>query len=225
MAQFSRLDVLNRVLDVALMPVFHHSDAETACRVISAVAAGGVTVFEFANRGDHAIDVFKALTRHCQQHLPNVIVGAGTIVDDATAALFAAHGANFIVGPSFNERVARFCNRRKIAYLPGCETANEIAAAEEMGVEIVKLFPCEAAGGIGFVKQILGPSPWTRLLATSLDDVSREGVGAWFKAGVCGIGLWPELIPMECVAAGDYDAITRRTVEIRQWVRAARGLS
>lgn len=222
MARFSRLNVLSRLHEEALVPIFHHSEAEMACRVVAGVAAGGATVFEFTNRGDHAIDVFKALARHSEQYLPNVILGAGSIGDDATAALFAAHGANFIVGPSFNERVARFCNRRKIAYLPGCQTATEIAAAEELGVEIVKLFPAEATGGPGFVRQILGPSPWTRLLPTGLADVSRDGLKAWFDAGVCGVGIGRELIRKDFIENGDYDAITLRTAEILQWVREAR---
>ena len=222
MARFTILDVLNRILDEALVPIFSHGDAETVCRVADAVAAGGVTVFEFTNRADHAIEVFIALAHHCQRHLPNVILGAGSIVDEATAALFVAHGANFIVGPSFNERVARFCNRRKVAYLPGCQTATEIAAAEEMGVEFVKLFPCEAAGGPRFVRELLGPSPWTRLLPTSLRDVSPEGLAAWFEAGACAIGLGRELIPKDHVAAGDYAAITRRVQEVCEWGRDAR---
>ena len=204
------------------MPISSHGDAEIMCRVADAVFAAGVTVFEFTNRADHAIEVFRALAQHCQTHRPNVILGAGSIVDEATAALFVAHGANFIVGPSFNERVARFCNRRKVAYLPGCQTATEIAVAEEMGVEIVKLFPCEAAGGTDFVRQILGPSPWTRFLPTSLGDVSPEGLATWFEAGACAIGLGRELIPKEHVESGDYAAVTCRVQEVREWVRAAR---
>lgn len=204
------------------MPIFSHGDAQTVCRVMDAVVAGGVTVFEFTNRADHAIDVFKALAQHCQRHLPNVILGAGSIVDEPTAALFVAHGANFIVGPSFNERVARFCNRRKIAYLPGCETATEIATAEEMGVEIVKLFPCEAAGGARSAKEFLGPSPWTRFLPTGLSDVSPEGLATWFQAGACAIGLGRQLIPKDLVETGDFAAVTRRVNQVREWVGAAR---
>ncbi len=151
MARFSRLDVLQRIIDQALVPVFYHPDAPVGCRVIAACAAGGSTVFEFTNRGDHAIDVFQTLIQNTRREHPSVILGAGSIVDEATAALYAAQGANFIVGPSFNPAVARFCNRRKIPYLPGCATLTEIGVAEEAGVEIVKLFPCEAAGGPGHV--------------------------------------------------------------------------
>jgi len=223
MARFLRLDVYARLLDEALVPLFHHGDAETACGILSAVADGGAGVCEFTNRGDHAIDVFKALARHCQRHVPTMILGAGSIVDDATAALFIAHGANFVVGPSFDERVARLCNRRRIAYIPGCQTATEIATAEAYGVEIVKFFPARAAGGPEFVKQLLGPAPGTRLLATGIGEATADSLAAWFKAGVCGVGLGGDLIRADCVAAGNYPAIAQRVSEVRDLVRQARG--
>lgn len=223
MARFSRLDVLNRMIHEGLVPVFYHADPEVACRVAGACAAAGVTLFEFTNRGDQAIEVFQSLVQHCRKQLPEVIVGAGSVVEESTAALFAGQGANFIVGPSFNDRVARFCNRRKLAYIPGCATASEIGEAEEAGVEIAKLFPCDAAGGPGFVKALLGPSPWTRTLATGLEVVNRETVTAWFKAGVSALGVGKELISKEAVESADYAAITRRAVEICGWIREARG--
>lgn len=223
MARFSRLDVLNRIIEVGLVPVFYHGDAEVAARVLAACAAADITVFEFTNRGDHAIDVFHALERHAAQQAPRLILGAGSIVDEATAALYAAHGASFIVGPSFNPRVARFCNRRKIPYLPGCATATEIATAEEAGVEIVKVFPCETVGGPEFVKALLGPCPWTRILATGMREVSKAALAQWFKAGIVAAGIGRELFRKEWVEQRDYAAITRRAAEVRQWVQEARG--
>ncbi len=223
MARFTRLDVYDRLLDEALVPLFHNGDAEKACGILSAVAEGGAGICEFTNRGDHAIDVFKALAQHCRRQLPQMILGAGSIVDDATAALFIAHGADFIVGPSYNERVARLCNRRRIPYVPGCQTATEIATAEELGVEIVKFFPARAAGGPEFVKQFLGPAPGTRLLATGIGEATAESLAAWFKAGVCGVGLGSDLIKADWVAKGEYSAIARRVAEVRDLVRRARG--
>jgi 2-dehydro-3-deoxyphosphogluconate aldolase/(4S)-4-hydroxy-2-oxoglutarate aldolase len=134
-----------------------------------------------------------------------------------------AHGANFIVGPSFNERVARFCNRRKIAYLPGCATATEIATAEEAGVEIVKVFPCELVGGPEFVKALLGPCPWTRIMVTGIRQVTPAGLAEWFKAGIVAAGIGRELLKNEFIEQCDYAAITRRAAEIRQWIQEARG--
>ena len=223
MARFPRLEVLNRIVEVGLVPVFYHADLEVASQVLAACAAGGVTVFEFTNRGDHAIDVFQALERRVAQHTPGLILGAGSIADEATAALFAAHGANFIVGPSFNERVARFCNRRKVAYVPGCATATEIATAEEAGAEIVKLFPCELVGGPAFVKALLGPCPWTRIMPTGIREVTRSGLAEWFKAGIVAAGIGRELLKREFIEQRDYVAITRRAAEIRQWIQEARG--
>jgi 2-dehydro-3-deoxyphosphogluconate aldolase/(4S)-4-hydroxy-2-oxoglutarate aldolase len=223
MARFSRLEVLNRIVETGLVPVFYHGDLEVASQVVAACAAGGVTAFEFTNRGDHAIDVFQALERYAAQHVPSLILGAGSIVDEATAALFVAHGANFIVGPSFNPRVARFCNRRKIAYLPGCATATEIAAAEEAGVEIVKTFPCDLLGGPEFVKALLGPCPWTRIMPTGIREVTKAGLAAWFKAGIVAAGIGRELFKKDLVDQRDYAGITRRAAEIRQWIQEARG--
>ena len=223
MARFPRLDVLNRIVEVGLVPVFYHGDLEVASQVVAACAAGGVTVFEFTNRGDHAIDVFQALERRVAQQAPGLILGAGSIVDEATAALYVAHGANFIVGPSFNERLARFCNRRKVAYLPGCATASEIATAEEAGVEIVKVFPCELVGGPEFVKALLGPCPWTRIMPTGIRDVSKAGLTAWFKAGIVAAGIGRELLKKEFIEQRNYAAITQRAGEIRQWIQEARG--
>ncbi len=223
MSRFSRLEVLNRIVELGLVPVFYHGDIEVASRVVAACAAGGVTVFEFTNRGDHAIDAFQELESRAAQDAPGLILGAGSIVDEATAALFVAHGASFIVGPSFNERVARFCNRRKIAYFPGCATATEIATAEEAGVEIVKLFPCELVGGAEFVKALLGPCPWTRIMPTGIRDVTKAGLAQWFKAGIVAAGIGRELLRKEHIERGDYAAITRRAAEIRQWIEEARG--
>lgn len=223
MARFPRLEVLNRIAEVGLVPVFYHGDLETVTQAAAACAAGGLTVFEFTNRGDHAIDVFAALERRATQQTPGVILGAGSIADEATAALYVAHGANFIVCASFNERVARFCNRRKIAYLPGCATATEIATAEEAGVEIVKLFPCELVGGPEFVKAVLGPCPWTRIMVTGLREVSKPALANWFKSGIVAAGIGRELLKQEYIEQRDYAAITRRAAEIRQWIQEARG--
>ena len=222
MSRVLRLEVLNRLVDTGLVPVFYHSDPETACEVVKACAAGGATTFEFTNRGVEALTVFKAVAEHCQRHSPGVVLGAGSIVDEATAALFVAHGANFIVGPSFNPAVARFCNRRKVAYMPGCLTPTEIATAEEAGVEIVKLFPCESVGGPDFVRAILGPCPWTRIMPTGIRQINQEKIDLWFKAGVVAIGVGREMIKSEYLEQHDYDSIARRAEEMLGWVRAAR---
>jgi 2-dehydro-3-deoxyphosphogluconate aldolase/(4S)-4-hydroxy-2-oxoglutarate aldolase len=223
MARFSRLDVLNAILEQGLVPVFYHADAGMAKQVAQACATGGCRLFEFTNRGDFALDVFKELVQACARETPELILGAGTVYDAPTAALYIAYGANFVVSPVFNEEVARLCNRRKIPYLPGCASAGEISAAEEFGAEIVKVFPGDAVGGPAFVKAILGPSPWTRIMPTGGVDANRESLTAWFRAGVAAVGMGSNLLRKEYLAAGDYGAITARTAEVLGWIREARG--
>ncbi|MCL6430295.1 MAG: bifunctional 4-hydroxy-2-oxoglutarate aldolase/2-dehydro-3-deoxy-phosphogluconate aldolase [Anaerolineae bacterium] len=222
MARFTRLQVLNRILELGLVPVFYHHDLGTAIRIVEACAAGGATVVEFTNRGDLAYEVFAGLVRHFATANPEVILGVGSIVDPGTAALYIASGANFVVGPVLNPEVARVCNRRKIPYSPGCGSASEISAAEELGVEIVKVFPGAEVGGPGFVKAILGPCPWTLIMPTGGVEATKESIDAWFKAGVAAVGVGSNLIRKDLVEKGEFAAITARVAQMLEWIREAR---
>lgn len=222
MARFDRLTVLNRMVELGLVPVFYNGDVETAKKIIAACATGGATVIEFTNRGDFAPLVFLELNRYFAETNPDVILGVGSVIDAPTAALYIAYGANFVVGPSLNPEVARLCNRRKVAYSPGCGTATEIAAAEELGVEIVKVFPGSTVGGPAFVKSILGPCPWTRIMPTGGVNATKENITAWFSAGVTCVGIGSKLVRKDLVAAGDFDTISQKAAQVLQWIREAR---
>ncbi len=223
MARFSRLEVLNTIIETGLVPVFHHANLEVALQIVQALSAGGVRVIEFTNRGDSALWVFRELAEHLARANPAVILGAGTVIDAPTAALYIASGANFVVGPILNPEVARLCNRRKIAYCPGCGSASEISAAEELGAEIVKVFPGDSVGGPAFVQDLLAPCPWTRVMPTGGVEATRESISAWFRAGIAAAGIGSHLVRKEWVAAGDYASITARTIEVLAWIREARG--
>jgi 2-dehydro-3-deoxyphosphogluconate aldolase/(4S)-4-hydroxy-2-oxoglutarate aldolase len=222
MASHTRLHVLNTTLQTGLVPVFYHKDFETAKKIVDACLKGGANVIEFTNRGDFALDVFAALAKHYAKARPDLILGVGTIVDAPTAALAIANGANFVVGPTLNPEVARLCNRRKIAYLPGSATLSEISAAEELGVEIVKVFPGETVGGPAFVKAILAPCPWTRVMPTGGVDATEESITAWFQAGVACVGMGSKLIVKKDVDSGNFEAITRRVEQVLGWIKAAK---
>lgn len=225
MARHSRLEVYGTLLDVGLVPLFHHDDPEVAIEVVRAVAAGGARVVEFTNRGDHAHEVFAALERVCRRDLPEVVLGAGSIIDPATAALYLNLGADLVVAPSFAAEVARVCNRRKVAYIPGCATPTEIGQAEEAGCEIVKVFPGGAVGGPGFVAALRGPSPWTRVMPTGGVEPTEDSLKAWFDAGVACVGMGSKLIRKEVVEARDWDTLTaevRATVDVIARLRPSR---
>ncbi len=165
MAKFNRLTVYTTILDVGLVPLFYHQDLEVATKIIEACLNGGARCIEFTNRGDGAHLIFEQLLR-CFKDDTRLILGAGTIIDAGTAILYMQLGANFIVGPTLDEEIVYTCNRRKVAYIPGCGNVNDISRAETLGVEICKFFPGDSMGGPGFVKSISGPMPWTNLMAT-----------------------------------------------------------
>jgi 2-dehydro-3-deoxyphosphogluconate aldolase/(4S)-4-hydroxy-2-oxoglutarate aldolase len=222
MSRHSRLDVLNAMVETSLVPVFYNGDVEVSKQIVAACAAGGARCIEFTNRGDFAPFVFKDLSQHAAKANPQVMLGVGSIVDAPTAALYLAAGAAFVVGPNLNPEVARLCNRRKIAYSPGCGTGSEIAEAEEMGVEIVKIFPGGSVGGPEFVKSILGPCPWTRIMPTGGVQTTKESVTAWIKAGTAALGIGSNLITRERVAQGKWDELTQATSQLLTWIKEAK---
>ena len=217
-----RLEVLRALMDPGVIPVFQHPDPEVCIGAIQACANGGATCIEFTNRGDFAPAVFAEVARHFAKADPRVIMGAGSIVDAPTAGLYIAYGASFIVGPVLNAEVARVCNRRMVAYSPGCATPTEISEAQELGCEIVKVFPGGSVGGPEFVKAVLGPMPWTKIMPTGGITATEASLKSWFDAGIVACGMGSGLIPNEMLAAGDFDGIeerVRQTVELVRTIR------
>src|ERR1700748_2938277 len=187
-----RMAVLNTMFEQGVIPVFYHPDTDVCLKVIQACANGGAKCIEFTNRGDFAAQTFLDVARHFAKADPSVIMGVGSVVDAPTAGLYIANGAKFVVGPVLNADVAKVCNRRKIPYSPGCGRASEISQAEELGCEIVKLFPGGSVGGPDFVKAVLGPMPWTRIMPTGGVEATEESLRAWFGAGVAGARAGPQ---------------------------------
>jgi 2-dehydro-3-deoxyphosphogluconate aldolase/(4S)-4-hydroxy-2-oxoglutarate aldolase len=222
MSRFRRLEVLEAIEETGLVPVFYHADAAVAMEVAKACARGGARVLEFTHRGDLAHRVFEEMERRSARELPELMLGVGSIRDPHTAALYLAGGASFVVGPVLNAEVARLANGRKVAYSPGCGSATEVAQAEELGCEIVKIFPGEAVGGAEFIKAILGPSPWSSLMPTGGVEVTRESIGAWIEAGAVALGIGSKLITKEILERGDYDALARRVAQALAWIQEAR---
>lgn len=222
MARFSRVHVWSTMEALGLVPLFYHGDVDTSIKVIEALAAGGAKVIEFTNRGDRAFEVFRELLVHFQRSDPELVLGAGSILDPVTAGLFINLGADFIVGSVTNPEVARLCNRRKIAYFPGCGTASEVSYAEELGVEICKIFPGSELGGPSFVKAILGPTPWSKLMPTGGVSATRENLKGWFDAGVVCVGMGSALVRSDLIKAQDWQAITDLTAECLAWIREIR---
>lgn len=220
MAKFSRIDVYNKIIETGLVPVFYHADTETTKQVVKACYQGGVRVFEFTNRGDFAHEVFGELVKWADTECPEMILGIGSVVDAATAALYIQMGANFIVGPLLNPDVFKVCNRRQIAYSPGCATTSEVNQAQELGAEIVKVFPGGNVGGASFVKNIKGPMPWSRIMVTGGVEPTEENLAGWFKAGVTAVGMGSNLFPKDVMKHKRWSEITELCRQSMQIIAA-----
>ncbi|MBL8555255.1 MAG: bifunctional 4-hydroxy-2-oxoglutarate aldolase/2-dehydro-3-deoxy-phosphogluconate aldolase [Phenylobacterium sp.] len=218
-----RLVTLNAMVEQGVIPVFYHADPEVCVKVIQACADGGAKCIEFTNRGDFAAEVFRDVTKHFARADPSVIMGVGSIVEAPTAGVYLAHGANFVVGPVLNAEVARICNRRMIPYSPGCATPSEISQAQELGCEIVKLFPGSTVGGPEFVKAVLGPMPWSKIMPTGGVDVTEASLKPWFDAGIVACGMGSNLVTRALLDAGDYAGIAARVRDTVQLIRRVRG--
>ena len=206
-----------------LVPLFYHPDIELGKEVIAACYRGGARIIEFTNRGDFAHEVFAALNKYALQELPGLILGVGSVADAATAALYMQLGANFIVTPVFREDIALVCNRRKVLWSPGCGSLTEIAKAEELGCEIVKVFP-GGTYGPGFVKAIKGPHPWTSIMPTGGVSPTEENLKGWIDAGVTCVGMGSKLITKDALADRNFGAIeakTKMAIELIQKLRAS----
>ena len=217
MAQFSRIEVAQTMERTGLVPLFFHSDVEESKKVLEACYKGGARLLEFTNRGDFALEVFSELIKYAIKELPGMIMGVGSVTDAAAASQYMLMGANFVVTPVLREDIAIVCNRRKVLWSPGCGSLTEIARAEELGCEIVKLFP----GGIygpGFVKAVKGPCPWTKIMPTGGVAPTQENLRSWFEAGVTCVGMGSKLMKKNEHGKFDLDEIESNTRKALQMI-------
>ncbi len=213
MAQYSRIEVATVMKENGLVPLFYHADVELGKKVLKACYNGGARLLEFTARGDFAFEIFRELNKYAIDKLPGLIMGVGSITDAAAASLYMQLGANFIVTPVLREDIAIVCNRRKVLWSPGCGSLTEIARAEELGCEIVKLFP----GGIygpKFIKAIKGPCPWTSIMPTGGVSPTEENLRGWFEAGVTCVGMGSQLISKEILANQDFPSLKNKVQEV-----------
>lgn len=222
MARFTKIQTEQAMISTGMVPVFYHSDADTAKQVIKACYEGGVRAFEFTNRGDFAHEVFGELIKWAAVECPELILGIGSVVDPATATLYLQLGANFVVGPLLNTEIFKVCNRRCIPYIPGCGSVSEIGMAQECGAYVVKVFPAGNVGGASFVSNIKAPMPWTAVMVTGGVEPEKENLEAWFKAGVACVGMGSKLFPSDIIKAKNWEYITAKCKDTLELIRTLR---
>lgn len=213
MQKLSRPEIALQMNRSGLVPLFYHKDEDLVKKVLIALYKGGARFFEFTHRGELAHEVFTSLVKFARKECPDMILGVGSVADAATASLYMNLGAEFVVSPVIREDVASVCNRRKILYLPGCGSLTEISRAEELGCDIVKLFPA-AVLGPGFVKAIKGPQPWTSIMPSGGVSLDEQNIKEWFHAGVTCVGMGSALISKELIQNADFTAIEANVVKV-----------
>lgn len=209
MAKFDKPSVMGKIGETRIIPVFFDSDIDVAEKVVKACYDGGIRVFEFTNRGDFANEIFAELMLFVRENCPDMALGAGTIIDAPSAAIFLQYGADFIVSPCFFPEVAKVCNRRCVPYVPGCGTVTEISVAQEAGCDLVKVFPGDVLGP-KFVKDVLAPLPWTKMMVTGGVAPVRDNLEGWFNAGAYCVGMGSRLLLKDLVEKEDWEEITLR---------------
>ncbi len=222
MAQYSRIAVAGQMKTTGIVPVFYHPDVQTCKDILKACYDGGARVFEFTNRGDLAHEVFTELIKYATKALPGMMLGIGSVIDVGTTALYLQLGANFVVSPLINAEMAKTCNRRKVAWMPGCGSVTEINDAEELGAEVVKIFPGSQVGGPSFVKAVKGPLPWSSIMPTGGVSPTEENLKEWFDAGVHCVGIGSKLFQKKEDGSFDLEKVEEKVREAIKIVEVLR---
>ncbi|MDA3929373.1 MAG: bifunctional 4-hydroxy-2-oxoglutarate aldolase/2-dehydro-3-deoxy-phosphogluconate aldolase [Prolixibacteraceae bacterium] len=213
MAKYSRIEVFLKMKENGMVPLYYSPDVEKCKKVVKACYDGGARSFEFTNRGDYAHEVFGELNKYAKAELPGMAMGVGSVIDAGTTSLYIQLGADFIVSPLMNPDMAKVCNRRKVLWSPGCGSVSEISQAEELGCELIKIFPGSQVGGPAFVASVKGPCPWTDIMPSGGVTPERDNLEGWFKAGATCVGMGSQMMKKEYIEGGDFEGLAKKVKE------------
>jgi 2-dehydro-3-deoxyphosphogluconate aldolase/(4S)-4-hydroxy-2-oxoglutarate aldolase len=222
MSKYTRIEVFLKMKENGMVPLYYSPDVEKCKKVVKACYDGGARSFEFTNRGDFAHEVFAELSKYVKKELPEMAIGVGSIVDAGTTSLYIQLGADFFVSPLMNPEMAKVCNRRKVLWSPGCGSVSEINQAEELGCELVKVFPAGEVGGPSFIASVKGPMPWSNLMPSGGVTPEYDNLKAWFKAGVTCVGMGSQLMKKEYIDGGNLDGLTEKVKETLSLIQKIR---
>ena len=214
-------EILKLIPEQGILPLYFNSDTDISVNILHALYKAGIRTVEYTNRGEAALKNFAKLREVCDQELGGMYLGVGTIKNAESAQAFIDAGADYIISPGLVEEVVPVANKYDMLWVPGCMTATEIIKAENLGAKFVKLFPGNLLGP-SFVSAIKELFPNTLFMPTGGVEVSKENIGAWFKAGVCAVGMGSKLISKDIMEGKKYDELTAATKEAFAIVNASR---
>jgi 2-dehydro-3-deoxyphosphogluconate aldolase/(4S)-4-hydroxy-2-oxoglutarate aldolase len=198
-----------------LLPLFYNDSDEISIEILRALYDAGVRIVEYTNRGENALHNFKLLKKFTEENLPGMHLGIGTIKTKKQAKKFIDAGCDFIVSPIISKEIAEIADDKKLLWIPGCMTPTEIALAEELGAEIIKIFPGNALGP-AFIKSVKEVFPDLKFIPTGGVEPEENNLREWFKAGVIAVGLGSKLISTTMVNDKNYQGIRHQTEKLIQ---------
>lgn len=214
--------ILKHVTEQGIVPLYFHPDADISVKILKALYNAGIRLIEYTNRGETAINNFLQLRKVADKELPGLQLGAGTIRNKIEATEFINEGADFIVCPGIIEAVAELADKNDLLWVPGCLTPTEIILADDLGAELIKLFPASLLGSsyLTAIKEIF---PVLLFMPTGGIETSEENLNSWFKSGASAVGLGSKLINKNLVETKDYagiESLTRQSLQMVQKIKS-----
>jgi 2-dehydro-3-deoxyphosphogluconate aldolase / (4S)-4-hydroxy-2-oxoglutarate aldolase len=206
--------VLAQLKAIGLVPVLRADNEDQAIALATAIADGGVTVLEVTMTVPGAVRVMGRLARE----RPDILIGAGTVLDPETARICMLEGAQFIVSPALNIKTVEICQRYDVAVLPGALTPTEVVTAWQAGADVIKVFPANAMGGAKYLKSLKAPLPQVELIPTG--GVTLQTAHEFLEAGAFALGVGADLVDTKAINAGHPETITANAVKYLNIVKA-----
>jgi 2-dehydro-3-deoxyphosphogluconate aldolase/(4S)-4-hydroxy-2-oxoglutarate aldolase len=217
---FTNQQIVEKMKELGLVPLFTHDDITTAQLVIEAAYGGGIRVFEFTNRKKNSFEVFVAMLDYCKK-FPDLMLGIGTVMDGPTTKKFIDAGAHFIISPILKLEMAEVCRVHNKLWIPGCATLTEIVTAKEHGAQVIKIFPGSVLGP-GFVSSIMPVVPDLQLMITGGVEPNEKNLTAWFNAGAMSVGMGSQLFTKEILEKKDWVALEKNVANILRIITTLR---
>jgi 2-dehydro-3-deoxyphosphogluconate aldolase/(4S)-4-hydroxy-2-oxoglutarate aldolase len=212
---------IQRMDQAGIMPIFFNSDEKVCLNLLEAAYEGGIRVIEMVNRGKEAPVIFPAIRKLADQ-LPGLSLGIGTIYHPWEAEIFIDKGAEFIVAPVMNPKLGEYCQKADLPWIPGCGSVTEVFFAQELGAELVKIYPANVLT-TEFVKAVHAVIPTVEIIPTGGVEPNEESIKSWFDAGVLCLGMGSQLFKKELIAKGAFPQITEVIREALAIIKAIKG--
>ncbi len=210
--------ISDKIVEQGILPLYFNADETVSIAVLRAIYRAGIRAVEYTNRGEAALNNFKKLVEVKNDEMPDMFLGVGTIKTLVQAESYINAGADFLVSPGLIPEVIDYANSKNIFYAPGCMTPSEIITAENRGTIFIKLFPGNLLGP-EFVSSIKEIFPKLLFMPTGGVDTTKENLEAWFKSGVCAVGMGSKLISKKLMEQKDYAAIEKNAKEVSDTIQ------